>query len=237
MFGNFDSCGAVATEFDFLTEASAAATTPAALHSTVFVDSSSGFPCGKDSSGVAHCAGGGSVSSVSGTSPIASSGGATPAISLNSAGVTSTYLATANKTRTCAVTFGDDSAIPLLTGQIEPQKSICYADVAQTVYQILVLADSGASTVQLAYRHSSGGAPTTTNYTAAVLTPATVSNITDKVVCANTGGTAITVGGVSVTCSTLATGTWTQGDTIETVAGTADGTTKRMSIFVSTTVN
>jgi hypothetical protein len=97
---------------------------------------------------------------------------------------------------------------------------------------ILVKADAGASTIQLAYRHSTGGAPTTTAYTSAVLTPATVSNITGTVACANAAGTAITVDGISVTCGTLATQTWTAGDSIETIGGAADGTTKRISVHI-----
>lgn len=154
-----------------------------------------------------------------------------------SAGTCATAVGTKNKTRTCMISVGADNGSALVTADIQPQKSECYADVAMTVYQILVKADAGASTIQLAYRHSSGGAPTTTNYTSAVLTPAAVTNITDKVVCANAAGTAITVDGISVTCSTLATQTWTAGDSIESVGGTADATTKRLAIFVSATVN
>lgn len=141
------------------------------------------------------------------------------------------------RTKTCAIVLGSDSGVPLVTSDIQPQGSLCYAENAMTVYQIIVKADSGASTVQLGYSHASGGSPTVTNYTAAVLTPATVTNITDKVACANSGGTAITINGVSVTCSTLASTTWNAGDTIGTVGGAADTTTKRLSIFISATVN
>ncbi|MGA8224001.1 MAG: hypothetical protein WB780_20295 [Candidatus Acidiferrales bacterium] len=127
---------------------------------------------------------------------------------------------------------GSDDAPALTTAQVTPQKSLLVADQTMVIDTILVKADSGASTIQLAYRHSSGGAPTTTPYTAAVMTPATVSNITDQVVCSNAAGTAITVDGVSVTCGTLATQTWTAGDSIETIGGTADGMTKRLSITI-----
>jgi hypothetical protein len=142
-------------------------------------------------------------------------------------------ISTANKTRTCAYQIGIDGGGTISTAEIQPQKSVCYFDVASTVTQILVKADSGASTVQLAYRHST----TTTNYTSGVLTPATVTNIADKVVCANTGGTSITVDGVSVTCSTLASTSGTLGDSVETVGGTADGTTNRLIIFLTFTAN
>jgi hypothetical protein len=146
-------------------------------------------------------------------------------------------LQVANRTRTCGIVFGAENGSALATADIQPQKSQCSADVPATITQILIKADAGASTVQLGYRHSTGAAPVVTNYTAAVLTPATVANITDKVACANAAGTAITVDGISVTCSTLATQTWNAGDSIETAGGTADATTKRLSIFVTYTVN
>jgi hypothetical protein len=55
-----DPCGASGSEWQMVTEASAAATTPPAGSSTLFVDTATGFPCGKDSTGTAHCAGTGS---------------------------------------------------------------------------------------------------------------------------------------------------------------------------------
>jgi len=178
---------------------------------------------------------------LTGNSQIAISNGdgvsGNPTFSISAGSIGSTQLAAANTIRTCAIYIGADNGSALATADIQPQKSECAADVAMTVYQIVVKADAGASTVQLAYRHSTGAAPTTTNYTSAALTPATVTNITDKVACANAAGTAITIDGISVTCSTLATQTWNAGDSIETVGGTADGTTKRLAIFISATVN
>jgi hypothetical protein len=53
---SFDPCGFSATEIDFITETTASATTPASGHSTFFVDTTSGAPCTKDSSGSTHCA-------------------------------------------------------------------------------------------------------------------------------------------------------------------------------------
>src|SRR5208282_5559876 len=78
---------------------------------------------------------------------------------------------------------------------------------------------------QLAYRHNGS-----TTALTGTLTPATVSGITDKVVCANTAGTAITIEGNSVTCATLSATALTAGDWIETIGGAADGTSNRMSI-------
>jgi len=128
--------------------------------------------------------------------------------------------------------FGSDDAPPLTTAQITPQRALATADVTMVVDVILVKASSGASTIQLGYRHSTGGSPTATAYTAAVMTPAAVGNITDTLVCANAAGTAITVDGISVTCGTLATQTWTAGDSIETLGGAADGTSTRLSVQI-----
>jgi hypothetical protein len=100
------------------------------------------------------------------------------------------------------------------------------------VAQVIVLVDAGASTMQLGYRHN--GSTTAITPT---LTPASVSGITDHVACANAGGTAITVEGNSVTCSTLTNTSLTAGDFIETIGGAADGTSKRMSIAMTFTPN
>jgi hypothetical protein len=140
-------------------------------------------------------------------------------------------------TQTCVIRFGKDNGSALVTGDIQPQKSDCQAAVPSTVNVIIVKANAGASTVQLGYRHSTGGSPSTTSYTSAVMTPTTVTNVTDKVVCANAGGTSITIDGVSVTCGTLATQVWNAGDSIETVGGAADATTARLVIFVQYSVN
>jgi hypothetical protein len=142
--------------------------------------------------------------------------------------ITSASLATPNKTRTCSILRGDQSGSALTTGNIQPQGSLCYVDAAATVAQVIVLVDAGASTMQLGYRHNGATAAITPT-----LTPASVSGITDHVACANAGGTAITIEGNSVTCSTLSNSALTAGDFIETVGGAADGTTKRMSIAMT----
>jgi hypothetical protein len=140
----------------------------------------------------------------------------------------SASLATPNKTRACNIVRGDQSGSALTTGNIQPQGSLCYIDNASTVSQVILLVDAGASTMQLGYRHN--GSTTAITPT---LTPATVTGITDHVACANSGGTAITIEGNSVTCSTLTNAALTAGDFIETIGGTADGTSKRMSIAMT----
>jgi hypothetical protein len=105
-------------------------------------------------------------------------------------------------------------------------------DAASTVAQVIVLVDAGASTMQLGYRHN--GSTTAITPT---LTPASVTGVTDHVACANAGGTAITIEGNGVTCSTLTNTSLTAGDFIETIGGAADGTSKRMSIAMTFTLN
>lgn len=137
---------------------------------------------------------------------------------------------------TCSMTIGSDNGPALLTADIQPQKSLCptgplnsgTTTVTHTVTAVVVLVDSGASTLQLFYRHNGS-----TTAVSPLLTPATVSGITDKVACANAGGTAITIEGNSVTCSTLTNTVLTSGDEFEIGGGTADGITKRISLQVS----
>jgi hypothetical protein len=142
-------------------------------------------------------------------------------------------LSTAANTHGIGWRIGADNGSTLVTADIQPQKSFAQFIVTGTLNTIIVKADAGASTIQLAYRHTGS----TTNYTSAVMTPATVGGIADKVVCSNTGGTAINIDGVSVTCGTLAASTMTQGDSVESVGGTADATTKRLSVTMIYTTN
>jgi hypothetical protein len=130
-------------------------------------------------------------------------------------------------TRVCQIVIGDQSSSALSTANIQPQGSLCYIPAASTAAAVIVMADAGASTVEVGYRHNGS-----TTVIASTLTPGTVSGITDSVACSNTGGTAITIEGHSVTCSTLSNTALAAGDYIETIAGAADGTTKRLSIAV-----
>lgn len=146
--------------------------------------------------------------------------------------ITSASLAAAIKTRTCNIVRGDQSGSALTTGNIQPQGSLCYVDAAATVTQVVVMVDGGASTVQVGYRHN--GSTTAISPT---LTPASVSGVTDHVACADAAGAAITIEGNSVTCSTLSNTALALGDFIETIGGAADGTSKRMSIALTYTIN
>lgn len=131
-------------------------------------------------------------------------------------------------TKTCQIIIGDDSGIPLSTGNIQPQRSQCYLYDNSTVANVILLVNSGASTIQLGYRHN--GILTALS---SVLTPAAVAGVTDPVACANLSGTALIIEGNSVTCGTLSNTALTAGDYIETMGGTADGTTTRVSAEVT----
>jgi hypothetical protein len=138
------------------------------------------------------------------------------------------------QSKTCSMIFGSNnsSGSALATADIQPQHSECDISQDWTVTTVIVYVDAGASTVQVGYRNNGS-----TTAISPVLTPATVSGITDPVACANTGGTAITLQGHSVTCSTLSNTALTAGDAIETIGGAADTTSKKMSVFTRITVN
>lgn len=128
----------------------------------------------------------------------------------------------------CQMNYGNqNSGTPLVTGDIQPQGSQCNIPQSGTMSSVVVMVDSGASTVELGYRHSGS-----TTALTGVLTPTTVGGITYPVVCANVAGTAQVIEGVSVTCGTLSNTALTAGDYIETIGGTADGTSEAMSIAV-----
>ena len=148
--------------------------------------------------------------------------------------ITSASLAAANKTKTCNIVRGDQSGSALTTGNIQPQGSLCYVDASASVTQVIVMADAGASTVQLGYRHNGS-----TTAITGTLTPATVSGVTDHVACANAGGTAVTVEGKErAHARRFLNSALTLGDFLsKPPAGAADGTTKRLSIAVTLSLN
>jgi hypothetical protein len=171
----------------------------------------------------------GGVSSVSGSSPIASSGGSTPTISLNSGGVNSTYLATANKTRTCHIPYGsDDAASDLTTAQIQPQHGLCFIDVAATILQVTVKAAGGTPNIIVSKNHA--GSQT------ALLSGALATGSSGAVACSNTGGTTGIDG--STTCSaTLQNTTVAAGDYIDATGGATSTGAKWFTVDVTFTVN
>jgi hypothetical protein len=143
-----------------------------------------------------------------------------------------TFDLTGSAFTTCSVLIGSDNGDALVNGDISPQRSQCNISFVPTIAAVIVMADAGASTIRIGGRHNN-----TAYNISPVLTPATVAGITDKVACANTAGTPITIEGVSVTCTALTSTSMFAGDWIETVAGTADTVTKRLSTAVIMTGN
>lgn len=127
--------------------------------------------------------------------------------------------------RVCMMNYGNqNSGVPMVTGDVQPQFGQCAVAQAGTISSVVAMVDTGASTVRIGYDAST---PIT-----GVLTPTTVGGIPYPVVCANVGGTAQIIKGVSVTCGTLTSTTAIAGDYFETIGGTADGTSEAMSIAV-----
>lgn len=127
----------------------------------------------------------------------------------------------------CTMIFGSTAGPVLTTGSYQPQRDQCTIAYTGTVSLVIVYVDSGASTVAIGYRHN--GSTTALTPT---LTPAAVVGITDPIACANAAGTAVTIEGHSVTCATLSNTALTQFDEIETIGGTADGTSAQMKVTV-----
>jgi hypothetical protein len=251
---SFDACGAVATEFDFLTELAAAASTPAAGHSTVFVDTTSGFPCGKDSSGVAHCAGGGTVTPSGtltnhaiilgqGTSVVAALGslgtsttvlhGAAagdPSFSAIATGdiaanaVTSAKEAVVNTRRTCSLQVGDGTNT-VVTADYSPFKvASCKVPYAATIVEIDIQTDAGTPSILLERRR---GAATLADLLSGALAAAGTTPVCSTTVISQTCIDGTTSSG-SITLSNTGLNA---GDVIEVKSGTGSTeTSARISV-------
>lgn len=131
-------------------------------------------------------------------------------------------------TRTCTVIVGaDNSGIPLVDGDLGPQRNQCFVPAAGTILEVRVAANDGTPAVLPA--KNTGG--TTTSLLSGELATAASGGVA----CANAGGGA-GIGG-SPTCSaTLTTTALAAGDWIEFTSGTAGGVATRMSIVVTYTV-
>jgi hypothetical protein len=175
----------------------------------------------------------GTVTNIATTAPL--SGGpitTTGTLSLTANGIGNAQLAAVQVVRNIIMNFGAKNGSLLTTGDIQPQDALADIPYPATVTLVIVYVDSGASTVQVGYRHN--GSTTTIT---PVMTPAVVAGITDPVACANVGGTAVTLQGNSVTCSTLTNTALAAHDVIETLAGTADAVSRHMNINLEATVN
>lgn len=141
--------------------------------------------------------------------------------------------------RTCAILIGaDNGSAVLANADIAPQLEQCKVDEAATVVEISVRADGGTPNVIVSKRHCTASACTVgANETVSDLTSAALASGTaGAAACSNSGGTTGFDG--FTTCSaTLQNTSLAIGDYIETHSATAGGVAKRMSIFVTYTVN
>jgi len=142
--------------------------------------------------------------------------------------ISTSNLPSSSKMRTCAIIVGSDGGSALANTDIAPLGRQCFVPYAATVVEIEVAADGGTPNVIVAKNH----AGTLTDLLSSALATAASGGIA----CSNSGGTAGLDG--TTTCSaTLQNTSLAAGDYIETHSATAGGTAKRMSIFITFTVN
>jgi hypothetical protein len=148
-------------------------------------------------------------------------------------------LASTYRQKSCDIAVGDESVSSALTSaQLGPQVRLCQITAASTAVQITVSTDASTSSVIV-------GRSRCTTFTSNVCTAETKVNLLSSALaaatggfdaCSNTGGTTGIDGGT--TCSsTLQNTSFNAGDYIYLVSGTADGTSKLMTIHVYYTVN
>jgi len=178
--------------------------------------------------GVLHDNGSGVLSSstiVAGD--IASNAVTTAKINANAVG--SAQMAVVNTRKTCQIIIGADNGSALADADIGPQNDQCFVNGAATVVEVMVKADAG--TPSALPRKTSVGASNTSLLSGALATASAGARA-----CSNTGGTTSIDG--STTCTnTLTTTSLAVGDTLGVASGTAGGTAKRLSIFITYTVN
>jgi hypothetical protein len=135
--------------------------------------------------------------------------------------------------KSCVFTLGDDSAASaLITANIQPQGAVCPIDTSGTVTGITVLGNAGASSIQVCWRHTTSGTSSASNLTSSAMTLATVSGLHDVVALA---GVTSVQGVTGISSAGITNSTVTAGDWFETCGGTADGTTKRISVQIQWT--
>ena len=152
----------------------------------------------------------------------------TGAVTISNNAVTAAKSAVVLTRRTCGIVVGADNGSALANADLGPQGRQCFVPFAATVVEVEVAADAGTPNVIMAKNH----AGTISNLVSSALATASSGGIA----CSNTGGTTGLDG--TTTCSgTLQNTSLAAGDYIELVSGTAGGTAKRMSIFITYTVS
>jgi hypothetical protein len=140
---------------------------------------------------------------------------------------TSSLPATAQTRRVCAMVVGADNGTALVAADLGPQGRQCFIPFAATIVEVTVAADAGTPNVIV--RKNTAGS------TSNILSSALATASSGGIACSNTGGTTGLDG--ATTCSaTLQNTSISAGAFLELVSGAAS-TAKRMSIFVTYTVN
>jgi hypothetical protein len=106
----------------------------------------------------------GTVTGVTGTSPVASSGGAAPAISINANGITATQLAAQYSKGSCTeVWVGSGTSSALSTGDDAVSNNTCYNDsgVTRTITAVKCRNDNASNTTTVNPTFGSAGTGTT----------------------------------------------------------------------------
>jgi hypothetical protein len=149
-----------------------------------------------------------------------------PTIAANA--VTAAKSAVVLTRRVCNMIVGADNGSALANADLGPQGRQCFIPYAATVVEVDVAADAGTPNVIPAVNH----AGSLSNLVSSALATAAAGGIA----CSKTGATTC-IDGATTASATLQNTSVAAGDYIELVSGTAGGTAKRMSIFVTMTVN
>jgi hypothetical protein len=162
---------------------------------------------------------------VSGDATLANTG----ALTIANNAVTAGKSAVVMQRRTCAVIVGADNASAVIAnGDLGVQGRLCFVPFAATVVEVTVSADAGTPNV-IPRKNSAGS-------TSNLVSSALATGSSGAIACSNTGGTT-GLDGATTCSSTLQNTSLAAGDYIELGSGTAGGVAKRMSIFVTYTVN
>ncbi|MCU1234471.1 MAG: hypothetical protein JWP63_2438 [Candidatus Solibacter sp.] len=137
-------------------------------------------------------------------------------------------LAVVNTRRTCMIVVGADNGTALAAADIAPQGRQCFVPAAAHVVEIGVTADAGTPAVVVARNH----AGTLTDLSASLVTAGAGAPA-----CANAAGTGAGIDGATTCSVQLTTTALAAGDWLETHSSVSAGTSKRMSIAITYTVD
>lgn len=143
--------------------------------------------------------------------------------------VTSAKMPVGNTRHSCDIPIGDQSSsTALASGQLGPQKRLCYIPAAATIVEMDVSADAGAPNI-IVGRNRAGAVVN-------IVSGALATAGSGAVACSNVGGT-LGIDGATTCSATLQNTGLNTGDYLELVSGTAGGTAKLMTAHVLWVVN